>query len=516
MASTVLVATSTVADTTPPVLTLTSPVASTLTTAARTLAITGTTTDDVGVIQVIWASDRGGMGTAIGTSPWAISSVPLQTGVNKITVTARDAGGNQTAAVLTVTSTGQDAVSIAITAPTSQPIFSASDNTINLGGIASNSATKVTWVSDQGLQGQATGTSIWTTGAIPLRNGTNRITMVARDAAGNQSTTAIVVVFKAPAILTDFLPAAQAGKPYSFQLTATGGTPPYQWFAVPVPNGLMVTEEGLIAGTPMVSGSFALNIAVRDSARAETTTSIGLQIDNWLVLASAASLQQGPVAAESMVAAFGWQLADSVESATASPLPTKLGATTVTVRDANGMERPSALYYVSPSQINFTIPANTAVGPATITVRSGNQSRALGNLNIVAVAPALFFLNQDRLAAAGVVRVRGDAQTYESIATFDSAANQLVAVPIDLGPEGDQVYLTLYGTGLRLRTTLESVHVFVGSVLVPVVYAGPSGIFDNLDLVNVLLPRGLRGAGSADIFLEVNGATANTVRVVIR
>ena len=115
-----------------------------------------------------------------------------------------------------------------------------------------------------------------------------------------------------------------------------------------------------------------------------------------------------------------------------------------------------------------------------------------------------------------MVRVRGNNTTYEPTAQADGSDGGLVAIPIDLGPETDQVYLTLYGTGLRLRSGLETVHVFVGSVLVPVSYAGPSGIFDDLDLVNVQLPQSLRGAGSADIFLQVSGATANTVHIVIQ
>jgi hypothetical protein len=43
---------------------------------------------------VSWVSDRGGSGTATGTTNWSIPVVGLQVGNNVITVTARDAAGN--------------------------------------------------------------------------------------------------------------------------------------------------------------------------------------------------------------------------------------------------------------------------------------------------------------------------------------------------------------------------------------------------------------------------------------
>ena len=38
-----------------------------------------------------WVNDRGGSGTANGTTSWTASGITLQTGVNVLTVTARDA-----------------------------------------------------------------------------------------------------------------------------------------------------------------------------------------------------------------------------------------------------------------------------------------------------------------------------------------------------------------------------------------------------------------------------------------
>ena len=41
------------------------------------------------------------------------------------------------------------------------------------------------------------------------------------------------------------------------------------------------------------------------------------------------------------------------------------------------------------------------------------------------------------------------AQQFEPVSRFDSTLNRVVALPIDAGPDGEQVFLTLFGTGLR-------------------------------------------------------------------
>jgi hypothetical protein len=76
----------------------------TYTTSTTPLLIGGTASDNVGVTQVTWVNDRGGSGTAAGTTSWS-ASVALQLGTNIVTVTARDAAGNTKTDALTVTLT---------------------------------------------------------------------------------------------------------------------------------------------------------------------------------------------------------------------------------------------------------------------------------------------------------------------------------------------------------------------------------------------------------------------------
>ena len=102
---------------------------------------------------------------------------------------------------------------------------------------------------------------------------------------------------------------------------------------------------------------------------------------------------------------------------------------------------------------------------------------------------------------------------------FDFNRRQFFPNPIDLGPEGEQVFLLLFGTGIRGRAALANVAVTIGvvnSVNAPVSFAGAQGGFVGLDQVNALLPRALIGRGEVDLVLTADGKPSNAVRISIR
>jgi hypothetical protein len=93
-------------DTTRPAVSITSPTTSaTFSTGTGTITLAGAASDNVGVTLVRWSNDRGGSGTATGTTTWSAAGIVLQNGPNVLTVTARDAAGNTRSDVLTVTFT---------------------------------------------------------------------------------------------------------------------------------------------------------------------------------------------------------------------------------------------------------------------------------------------------------------------------------------------------------------------------------------------------------------------------
>ena len=234
---------------------------------------------------------------------------------------------------------------------------------------------------------------------------------------------------------------------------------------------------------------------------------------------SAASFNGDALAGEAIVAAFGTGLATSTQIASTLPLPTSLAGTSIKVKDSAGVERLASLFFVAPTQINYLIPAGTAIGEASVTITAGDGSVSVGKVKIAAVAPGLFTANASGqgIAAATVLRIKADgSQIYELVGRFDSASGRFVAVPIDLGPESDQVFLLFYGTGWRNRSALSAVITKIGGETVETLYAGLQPDFVGLDQLNARLSRNLIGRGEVDVIVTVDGVTANTVRVSIK
>jgi hypothetical protein len=124
-------------------------------------------------------------------------------GVNTITVTAA-AGASHVSQVVTVTrqtapaptgGTGTDttAPSLTIGTPGATSV-STSAATIAFSGTASDNVgvTSVTWATNTGQSGTASGTTNWSA-SIPLLTGSNVVTMRAYDAAGNSGWRSVVV-----------------------------------------------------------------------------------------------------------------------------------------------------------------------------------------------------------------------------------------------------------------------------------------------------------------------------------
>ncbi|MGO4883869.1 MAG: hypothetical protein ACLP59_24065 [Bryobacteraceae bacterium] len=221
-------------------------------------------------------------------------------------------------------------------------------------------------------------------------------------------------------------------------------------------------------------------------------------------------------AAESIVAAYaprGTNLATGTASATTVPLQNSLNGNSVTVTDAAGMELPAPLYYVSPSQINFEIPAGLATGLGVVSIHNQNGTTLSATMQLGSVSPGIYSLNgPGGLAAAWVLPVLNQAQQPLQ-PVYQVVSGKVVGLPINVSQSNEQVYLEMYGTGIRNAMNVTAT---VGSLAVPVLYAGASGYVGE-DQVNIgPLPPALAGQGSVNIILTADGKEANPVNVTIQ
>lgn len=233
---------------------------------------------------------------------------------------------------------------------------------------------------------------------------------------------------------------------------------------------------------------------------------------------SAATFAGNAFAPESIVAAFGTGLAMNTQSA-AGQLPTTLAGTTVKIKDSAGVERMAPLFFVSPTQLNYQIPAGVAQGAASVTVTSGDGAVSAANVQINPVAPGLFTADASGrgLPAAVILRVQvNGTQSYETIARYDTTQGRLVPVPVDLDAETDQVFLILFGTGARHRSSLSGVTANLGGLNAQVSFVGAQEDFAGLDQINLRLTRQLIGRGEIDLGVIVDGQAANPVKLWIK
>lgn len=238
------------------------------------------------------------------------------------------------------------------------------------------------------------------------------------------------------------------------------------------------------------------NATRRNAMVADTWTATARASD--LKVVSAASYLGGAVAPASLVSAFG------------SSLPNRPAA----IRDSTGTERLAELLAASAGQVNLQIPAATALGAARLT--SGS---AAGDVSVLNVMPGLFAANATGQgpAAAMVVHVKADGtQTSEPTFRCGSTPGSCTTSPIDLGPATEQVFLSLYGTGVRNVSTLSDVIVTVGGERAEVFYAGAQPSFTGLDQINVRIPRTLLGRGEIPVVVTAEGKVSNPVAINIQ
>ena len=112
-------------------------------------------------------------------------------------------------------------------------------------------------------------------GGTPSRGGAFNFAVQVRDSAAPPATAqrAFQLVIEGPTapleiVSAGVLPAGREQIPYQATLAARGGQAPYQWRVVggELPEGLTVSSEGVISGTPMKAQAAELTIEARDSA----------------------------------------------------------------------------------------------------------------------------------------------------------------------------------------------------------------------------------------------------------
>jgi uncharacterized protein (TIGR03437 family) len=259
------------------------------------------------------------------------------------------------------------------------------------------------------------------------------------------------------------------------------------------------------------------------------TSAVTVFVGKQAATVPATTFSGNAVSSNSIASLFGSDLATGIEAATSAPLPLSLRGTTVTIRDNTGKNTPAPLFFVSPSQINFLVPA-FITGGAWAVVKSNDKVAGVSEILNRFISPGLFSANANGKGIAAAVALcvaANGTQTFLPVARYDQTQRQFVAVPLDLAA-CDQIYLILYGSGFRPPNGIPDPKVTakIGGLDVPMLFAGAAPGFVGLDQINIgPLPRALAGRGVVDIVVSVDlqapGGTngprpANTVQAHIK
>ena len=274
-------------DTTPPTVAITSP--SSGATLRGTTAVSANASDNVGVVGVQFRLDGNNLGAEDTASPYGLSwdTTAASNGTHALTAVARDAAGNSTTSVSITITVDNSAPTVALTTPaagamvggTTAVTASASDN-VGVAGVRFFVDGAAIGVEDTG----APYSVAWNTATVT--NGAHALTAVARDAAGNTTTSGAITVTVDNSAPTVALTAPSAGAALKGTTTVTAsaadnvGVAGVRFFV----DGAAIGAEDTVAPysatwntTTVANGSHTLTAVARDGV-GNTTTSSGITV----------------------------------------------------------------------------------------------------------------------------------------------------------------------------------------------------------------------------------------------
>lgn len=241
--------------------------------------------------------------------------------------------------------------------------------------------------------------------------------------------------------------------------------------------------------------TYFANLALTASAanpNAPTITSGGINPLN----STATTIQPG-----AWTQIFGTNLASAL-TLWKGDFATTLGGTTVTV---NG--KPASLYFVSPNQINFQAPNDTATGSVPVVVTTPNGS-ATSTVTLGAVGPSFLLLDSKHVTGIilgsnggySILGPTGSSLGYQTVAAKAGDSVELYAVGFGptnpVMPSGQALAAGQYGTAT------DQVQLIINGKTVTPTFAGitEAGLYQ----INLTIPSGL-GTGDVSLVGQVAG-----------
>lgn len=192
-----------------------------------------------------------------------------------------------------------------------------------------------------------------------------------------------------------------------------------------------------------------------------------------------------------------------------------LGRIAVEVTDSRGVARRAPIFYATAGwgQINFVVPAESATGPARMTIAREDGSRESTQITIADTAPGFWTGVSCRGPAQGVAtQTFSDGhKTTMQIQTCEPGNCWPNAIPVT---PGATTRVAMKASGFRYAGSISDIAVTAAGVRLPVISYGPAED-PGVDQVTVEIPASLRGKGVVDLICHVKGRVSNAVQIKI-
>jgi uncharacterized protein (TIGR03437 family) len=218
----------------------------------------------------------------------------------------------------------------------------------------------------------------------------------------------------------------------------------------------------------------------------------------------------GPLAPGQIVTVYGGKLSPERVAASEGTTATVLGGLTVLLKDAKGVEHTAPLLTVSGEHVTFLVPADAAVGPATLTFQVSKDSSSRMSVFVSDASPALYsYRSGEKNLAVGWV-TQPDSEGNENVqASLTCEEGKCEPAQLLFREGATEARLRLSGNGMS-KADLEQARIVIGAESLPFVAVLPGGRIGE-EFFECILPASLAGSGLVPVEVVSRQQRSNRV-----
>jgi hypothetical protein len=259
-----------------------------------------------GTVPNMWSVVSGSLPAGLNISTQTngtglISGMPTAAGTTNFTVRVVDSGGRSGTKDLSITISASLAITTnslplgVVNSPYTATVIAAGGSGGNSWAIVAGSGSLPTGLQISTAQGNGV------ISGTPTTAGTSSFTVRVTDSGGRTANQQLSITINASiSVTTTSLPTGAVGRPYPpTQLGVAGGAGPYTW-DIPsgsgsLPQGLTLSTQGTISGTPTTAGAASFTVRVTDSGSRTASQPLSIIVNDVLSIETTSPLPAATV-----------------------------------------------------------------------------------------------------------------------------------------------------------------------------------------------------------------------------